>query len=62
VTQLTIEEQGISIKTLCSLFGKSRNAWYDSRTRIEKEVLTRDIVLQEVHTIRTDLPGIGTRT
>jgi putative transposase len=61
VTQLTSEEQGISIKTLCSLFGKSRNAWYDSHTRIQKNVLTRDIVLQEVHTIRTELPGIGTR-
>ncbi|RZK46201.1 MAG: IS3 family transposase [Pedobacter sp.] len=61
MTQLTIEEQGISIKMLCSLFGKSRNAWYDNRIRIEKDVLTRDIVLQEVHTIRTELPGVGTR-
>lgn len=61
MTQLISEEQGISIKTLCSLFGKSRNAWYDSRTRIEKDVLTRDIVLQEVQNIRTDLPAIGTR-
>lgn len=61
MTQLTSEEQGISIKTLCSLFGKSRNAWYDSCNRIEKDVLTRDIVLQEVNTIRTELPGIGTR-
>lgn len=61
MTQLISEEQGISIKTLCSLFGKSRNAWYDSRTRIEKDVLIRDIVLQEVQNIRTDLPAIGTR-
>ncbi len=61
MTQLISEEQGISIKTLCSLFGKSRNAWYESRIRIEKDVLIRDIVLQEVYTIRTELPGVGTR-
>jgi putative transposase len=61
VTQLITEEQGISVKTLCSLFGKSRNAWYDNNNRIEKDVLTRDIVLQEVQIIRTELPGIGTR-
>lgn len=61
MTRLTHEEQGISIQTLCSLFGKSRNAWYDSCNRIEKDGLTRDIVLQEVHTIRIELPGIGTR-
>ncbi|WP_207536544.1 IS3 family transposase [Desertivirga arenae] len=61
MTQLIVEEQGISVKTLCSLFGKSRNAWYDSRNRIEKGVLIRDIVLQEVHAIRTELPGVGTR-
>lgn len=61
MTQLIIEEQGISIKMLCSLFGKSRNAWYDSCNRIEKDMLTRDVVLQEVHTIRTDLPAVGTR-
>lgn len=61
MTQLTIEEQGISIKVLCSLFGKSRNAWYDSNKRIEKDVLTRDIVLQEIKDIRRGLPGIGTR-
>lgn len=61
MTQLTGEEPGISVKTLCSLFGKSRNAWYDSQHRIEKNVLTRDIVLQEVNNIRADLPGSGTR-
>lgn len=61
MTQLTGEEQDISIKTLCSLFGKSRNAWYDSQRKIEKDIFTRDIVLQEVSKIRTDLPGSGTR-
>lgn len=61
MTQLREEEQGVSIQTLCSLFGKSRNAWYDSRHRIIMDVLVRDIVLQEVKRIRTDLPGCGTR-
>ena len=61
MTQLTREEQGISVKTLCSLFGKSRNAWYDSQRKIENDIMIRDIVLQEVNKLRTDLPGIGTR-
>lgn len=55
------EEQGISVQTLCSLFGKSRNGWYDHQHRAEKSVFIRDIVLQEVGKIRADLPGIGTR-
>jgi putative transposase len=61
VTQLTIEEKGISVQTLCSLFGKSRNAWYESQRKIEKDILIRDIVLQEVNKLRNDLPGSGTR-
>jgi putative transposase len=61
VTQLAREEQGISVKTLCSLFGKSRNAWYDSQRKIENDIMIRDIVLQEVNKLRTDLPGSGTR-
>ncbi|MFP5082201.1 IS3 family transposase [Pedobacter sp. JCM 36344] len=61
MTQLIKEEQGISVQTLCSLFGKSRNAWYDSQRKTEKDILTRDIVLQEVNKLRNDLPGIGTR-
>lgn len=61
MTQLIEEEQGITVKTLCSLFGKSRNAWYENQYKIEKDVFIRDIVLQEVIRIRIDLPHIGTR-
>lgn len=61
MTQLSNEEQGISIQILCSLFGKTRNAWYDRQYKIKKDVLTRDIVLQEVNKVRAELPGAGTR-
>ncbi|MGY4386697.1 putative transposase [Pedobacter sp. UYP24] len=61
MTQLTAEEQGISVKTLCSLFGKSRNAWYDHQRTTDKDIMIRDIVLQEVRKIRACLPGSGTR-
>jgi putative transposase len=61
VTQLRDEEAGYSMKTLCSLFGKTRHAWYDARWRLQQEVFRRDIVLQEVARIRKRLPALGTR-
>lgn len=59
--QLREQEPGISVKTLCSLFGKTRHAHYDYLWRLEQDVLIQDIVLQEVHQIRKDLPACGTR-
>lgn len=56
-----MDEPGVSVKTLCSLFGKTRHGWYDWNWRQEREMLVQDIVLKEVHRLRVDLPSLGTR-
>ena len=59
--QLREQEPNVSVKTLCSLFGKTRHAYYDHLWHLEYVVLTQDIVLQEIRLIRQDLPALGTR-
>ena len=59
--QLRAQEPGISVKTLCSLFGKTRHALYDYLWRLEQGVLIQEVVLQEVQEIRSKLPATGTR-
>lgn len=59
--RLREQEPGISVKTLCSLFGKTRHAHYDYCWRLEQDVLIQDVVLQEVHKVRGPLPATGTR-
>ena len=58
---LRVHEPDASVKTLCSLFGKTRHAHYDYLWRLEHNILLQDVVLREVHQIRTDLPKLGTR-
>jgi putative transposase len=50
-----------SVKQLCTLFGKSRHAYYDQLWRKGDNLLKDDIVLQLVHQIRSELPRLGTR-
>ena len=59
--QLKEQERNVSVKTLCSLFGKTRHAHYDYLWRVEHRVLIQEVVLQEVARIRKDLPTLGTR-
>jgi len=61
VIQLRAQEPNVSVKTLCSLFGKTRHAYYDHLKHLEHVVLIQDIVLQEITLIRKDLPALGTR-
>lgn len=61
MSRLREDEPGTSVKTLCSLFGKTRHAWYDWQWRKQQAVLIQDVVLQEVQQIRNNLPGVGTR-
>ncbi|RZL97214.1 MAG: hypothetical protein EOO88_62810 [Pedobacter sp.] len=49
------------ITLLCRLFGKTRHAYYDALWRRESSLVREDIVLQEVLSIRRNLPGTGTR-
>lgn len=51
----------LGIAVLCRLFGKTRHAYYDYLWRKESSLVKEDIVLQEVLSIRKDLPRLGTR-
>ncbi len=51
----------LGIGFLCRLFGKTRHAYYDALWRKENSLIKEDIILQEVRTIRRDLPQVGTR-
>ena len=49
----------MSIQTLCGLFGKSRQAWYDAQKQLEKEEFHNLMLLSEVQRLRLDLPSVG---
>ena len=49
------------IAVLCGLFGKTRHAYYDSLWRKENSLVKEEVILQEVASIRKELPRIGTR-
>jgi putative transposase len=51
----------LGIAVLCRLCGKTRHAYYDYLWRKESSLVKEDIVLQEVLSIRKDLPRLGTR-
>lgn len=50
-----------SVRYLCSLFGKSRQAWYDQSQRQTEQQLSDTLILKLVAEIRNELPRIGTR-
>lgn len=49
----------ISITKVCGLFGKSRQAWYETRERMAIQTIEYSIVLKRVHEIREILPKLG---
>ena len=48
-----------SLRYFCSLFGKSRQAWYDQMNRKSEQHLSQPIVLKLVKEIREKLPRAG---
>jgi len=48
------------IKILCTLFGKTRHAYYDHQWRVQDDGLKIELVLQQVLKIRESLPRLGT--
>lgn len=52
-------QQGTGI--ICSLFGKSRQAWHESQQRTTRGMLEETFVLKLVDEIRTEMPRIGTQ-
>ena len=61
MTKLNQMYPKLGIKYICSLFGKTRGAYYDYMARRDQTILYNDVVLHYVHEIRTKLPSIGTR-
>jgi transposase InsO family protein len=55
------QRESRSIRFLCSLFGYSRQAFYQFRQESEQEALQYDLILQQVLSIRTTQKRIGTR-
>ena len=51
----------ISIGKLCTLFGKTRHAWYDNQWRKQDDFLKEEIIIQMILEIRRKLPRVGTR-
>ena len=47
------------MQTLCGLFGKSRQAWYEKQKRKNKVDQQSTMVLAEVRQLRADLPSVG---
>jgi transposase InsO family protein len=47
------------MQTLCGLFGKSRQAWYDEQKREDNASLQAWLLLDEVRRLRLDLPSVG---
>lgn len=55
------QSESRNIRTLCSLLGYSRQAFYKFVRHAEKEALQHDLILQEVLRIRKTLKRLGTR-
>lgn len=51
----------VGVGTLCGLFGKTRNAFYDHQRRATAQALLDGLVLALVADVRTHLPRVGTR-
>jgi putative transposase len=49
----------VPIGTLCGLFGRSRQAWYDHGKRYDGVSMQEGLILSWVNGIRADLPRVG---
>lgn len=59
MSHLHLHHPLVRMQTLCELFGKSRQAWYDEQKRADKDHLQDCLLLAEVRRLRLDLPSIG---
>jgi putative transposase len=51
----------LSLSTLCGLFGKTRQGYYEASWQAEERVMEHAIILKLVEQIRSSMPRIGTR-
>jgi transposase InsO family protein len=49
-----------SVRYLCTLFGKTRQAWYDQTHHQAEQHLSETLILKLVSEIRNELPRVGT--
>lgn len=49
----------IGLRKLCGLFGKTRQAWYDTTWRLDNDKMQEAIIIDLVKTIRKQLPRLG---
>ena len=49
----------VSVETLCGLFGKSRQAWYDMQGRRDESFLQEELIVSWVREKRLSLPKVG---
>src|SRR5207245_11232020 len=59
VTQLRQFYPHKSVRYYCSLFGRSRQGWYEQSKQLEQQHMADAIVLKLVKEIRQDLPMAG---
>ena len=57
--ELSLQHPLVGVQTLCGLFGKSRQAWYEAQKREQKEDFQALILLSEVRRLRINLPSVG---
>ena len=53
--------KGISLANLCSWFGLTRQAYYQSKNRVEKDLIEQGILLDKIGDIRKDHKRLGGR-
>lgn len=49
----------VSVKSICSLFGKSRQSWYELQERQDHKLMKNELILEKVRAIRADFPKLG---
>ena len=53
--------KGISLANLCAWFGLTRQAYYQSKNRVEKDLIEQEILLDKIGDIRKDHKRLGGR-
>jgi putative transposase len=53
--------RSVSLADLCSWFGVSRQAYYQSKRRIQQDLIEQDLLLEKIATIRKDHKRLGGR-
>jgi len=53
--------KGISLADLCSWFGVTRQAYYQSKNRVQQDLIEQEILLDKISDIRKDHKRLGGR-